>query len=129
MLLSAICCSSLQQWCHPVHLPSKSLAWSDPCCSISVYATCVLHVCPAGYVGSVTSVTTEVANDQGLTNSCLNVRVSLLLPVLLCSSLASEVVQLAWHIHGHGARVIAPGVTPTTILGSGAAQLAVQSQA
>jgi hypothetical protein len=26
-----------------------------------------------GYVGEVTRVTTEAANDQGLTNSCLNV--------------------------------------------------------
>lgn len=28
---------------------------------------------PSGYVGKVTRVTTEAANDQGLTNSCLNV--------------------------------------------------------
>lgn len=28
-----------------------------------------------GYVGKVTRVTTEAANDQGLTNSCLNVSV------------------------------------------------------
>lgn len=41
-------------------------------------AICVLYVWLAGYVGSVTSVTTEVANDQGLTNSCLNVSVGLI---------------------------------------------------
>jgi hypothetical protein len=64
---------------------------SNACLSTSVqYAFCTFAF--SGYVGSITSVTTEVANDQGLTNSCLNVSVSLL--QVYCSTARCGRLQL-----------------------------------